>query len=32
MKGKGTFEERQKLYLEGKNEKLMDLVHERLLG
>jgi hypothetical protein len=26
MKGKGSFQERQKLYLESKNSKLMDLV------
>lgn len=31
MKDKGTFEERQKQYLEMKNEKLMEMVHERLL-
>ena len=32
MKDKGNFQERQKLYVESRNEKLMDLVHERLIG
>ena len=31
MKDRGTFQERQKLYLENRNERLMDLVHDRIL-
>lgn len=32
MKDRGTFEERQKQYLEVRNEKLMEMVHDRMLG